>query len=379
MGRNKSPSENTIRILCGKAAGMCEFEGCDKRLFYDNVTLSEFNNAYVAHIIASSPKGPRGEALLSAELSDKLDNLMLMCADHHSLIDKSISGPRDYPVERLKAMKKNHEEKIDKLCSMFYIPKTEIVLFSSPIKGKIGANVDYKQAAKAIIPDKQPASSYGTTILVSSVNDYTSVEYWTDCSRQLQMYYDKVLFNPYIQLNIADFSLFPIAPIPLIVKLGELIGDKIPCDIYQKTREPDTWCWQSKKATNSFAEELTIQDAGSNIALILSLTNDIQIDRIPDKQKYKSIYKIKASQFDVDCIGSKSDLSLFWHQYQHTCEKIINTYGTNCSVDLFPAMPVSAAFEVGRRYMPNIYPKITIFDDCNGFFKTLTIGGKNND
>jgi len=37
MERNKSPSDNTIRILCGKAAGMCEFEGCNKRLFYDNL------------------------------------------------------------------------------------------------------------------------------------------------------------------------------------------------------------------------------------------------------------------------------------------------------------------------------------------------------
>ena len=51
MSRGKNPSENTIRMLCGKAAGMCEFEGCGKRLFYDNVTLSEFNNAFVAHII----------------------------------------------------------------------------------------------------------------------------------------------------------------------------------------------------------------------------------------------------------------------------------------------------------------------------------------
>ena len=51
MSRNKAPSDNTVRILCGKAAGMCEFEGCNKRLFYDNVTLAEFNNAFVAHIV----------------------------------------------------------------------------------------------------------------------------------------------------------------------------------------------------------------------------------------------------------------------------------------------------------------------------------------
>ena len=49
MGRNKAPSENTVRILCGKAAGMCEFEGCNKRLFYDGVTLSKFNILSIAN------------------------------------------------------------------------------------------------------------------------------------------------------------------------------------------------------------------------------------------------------------------------------------------------------------------------------------------
>ena len=46
MGRNKAPSENTVRMLCSKSAGICEFEGCNKRLFFDGVTLSKFNNAY---------------------------------------------------------------------------------------------------------------------------------------------------------------------------------------------------------------------------------------------------------------------------------------------------------------------------------------------
>lgn len=62
------------RMLCSKSAGMCEFEGCNKRLFFDGITLSKFNNAYVAHIIASSAEGPRGDKTLSPLLSDKLEN-----------------------------------------------------------------------------------------------------------------------------------------------------------------------------------------------------------------------------------------------------------------------------------------------------------------
>ena len=55
MGRNKAPSENTVRMLCSKSAGICEFEGCNKRLFFDGVTLSKFNNAYVGVGIVTEP------------------------------------------------------------------------------------------------------------------------------------------------------------------------------------------------------------------------------------------------------------------------------------------------------------------------------------
>jgi hypothetical protein len=37
-------------------------------------------------------------------------------------------------------------------------------------------------------------------------------------------------------------------------------------------------------------------------------------------------------------------------------------------------VPVSAAFEMGRRYMVGIYPKMVIYDRDGEFFETLTIG-----
>lgn len=380
MGRNKSPSENTVRILCGKAAGMCEFEGCNKRLFYDGVTLSTFNNAFVAHIVASSSKGPRGDKTLSPLLSDKLENLMLMCADHHKLIDTPTTGPKDYPVARLKEMKRAHEEKIEKICNLFNIPKTEVVCFSSPIKGITAVDIDYDLAAKAVLPDKQPGSSYGINVQVKSIYPYKSKEYWNDCWTQLKASFDLYMKNPILQRGNADFSVFPIAPIPLIIKLGELIGDKLSCDVYQKTRFPDTWEWQSHELTNKFGVYVFSGNTSNGaVALNISLTNDVNNDRVFSVGEYESVYKIKAETTGVDCIKSVEDLSAFWHTYQNVLDEILNKHGTECQIHLFPAIPVSAAFEVGRRYMLNTHPSVTIFDEDNGFFETLKMGVKTDD
>lgn len=375
MGRHRSPSNNTIRILCSRAAGMCQFEGCNKRLFYDGVTLSNFNNSYVAHIVASSVNGPRGDSVLSAQLSDNIDNLMLMCADHHKLIDDPTSGPIDYPVEKLKAMKRAHEEKIDNFCKLFYVPKTEIVCLLSPIKGKDNVNVDFNMAAKAVLPRKQPNASYSLDVNIRSGQPYSSKRYWEDCCAEMECWFNRNLYNKYVQYNKSDFSIFPLAPIPLIIKFGELIGDKLPCDVYQKTRYPDTWEWQSSELTNKFFIETNIdKGVGNKVALIISLSDDIQNERVLNIHSYHTVYKIKAETLGVDCIKSPEDLSAFWHIYQQVMNQILNVHGGKCQVHLFSAMPVSAAFEVGRRYMKNVYPVVTIFEADKNFFETIKLG-----
>ena len=97
-GRGKNPSPLTLRMLCANAAGRCQFEGCNKPVFIDGLTLKKFNMSNVAHIVSSDPNGPRGDTTRSHLLADKLENLMLMCPEHHKLIDDL---PDVYPEARL--------------------------------------------------------------------------------------------------------------------------------------------------------------------------------------------------------------------------------------------------------------------------------------
>ena len=118
------------------------------------------------------------------------------------------------------------------------------------------------------------------------------------------------------------------------------------------------------------------QESENRIALIISLTNDIQNERVLSVNEYQTIYKIKSVTTGVDCIKSPEDLSAFWHIFQQTMDRILNTHGRECQIHLFPSMPVSASFEVGRRYMQNAYPKITILEEDKGFFETIQLGGE---
>lgn len=369
--RGPEPTTLTIHMLCARAAGRCQFEGCNEFLFKDMITLDEFNKSNIAHIVASSPDGPRGDIIRSHQLSDKIENLMLMCMSHHKMID---ANPVKYSERMLIEMKQAHEKAITEQCGLIFKQPTELILFTSPIKGKIPVTINFNMAAEAVMPTNRLASMFGHNILVNLSAEYHTCEFWIEAGKQLMDRYNYTVRSMQSCKPDMHFSVFPIAPIPLIMKLGYLMGDKAQADIYQKTRVPDTWKWCTDSITNGFNVEETTIRSGNRIALVLSLTADIAKDRVKGVFDPDVIFTIRADRFGVDCISSTADLTAFWHKYQETCDEIRNQYTEVREIAVFPAIPVSAAFEVGRRFMPGVYPRLKIYDDDNGFFETLVIG-----
>lgn len=156
LSRGKNPSKLTIHKLWVKSAGHCQFEGCNEALFIDGVTLQELNKANVAHIAASSTDGPRGNNQ-STELSNKFENLMLLCPTHHKLVDDM---PDEFTAEILQKMKLEQESKIEDLLATVNYPKTEIIRLESPIKQQ-SVQIVYNKAVEAVRKcKKNPESTH---------------------------------------------------------------------------------------------------------------------------------------------------------------------------------------------------------------------------
>lgn len=99
-GMNMSKiKDKEIKKLYGNSAGRCNL--CSMNLCEDDVQIGE-----MAHIIAKSQNGPRGNTL---PVDNTYDNLILVCPNDHKIIDKN---PLEYPPEKLKQIKKEFEELI---------------------------------------------------------------------------------------------------------------------------------------------------------------------------------------------------------------------------------------------------------------------------
>ncbi|RMX07959.1 HNH endonuclease [Corticibacter populi] len=100
-------SDNTVKLLWGRAAGTCSNPICRTDL---TVLLEDgrgFNVGEMAHVIASSPNGPRG---VGTGGSDEYENLVLLCPTCHRTVDKAPAGT--YPVSMLHQWKQDHESSI---------------------------------------------------------------------------------------------------------------------------------------------------------------------------------------------------------------------------------------------------------------------------
>jgi len=96
-----------LKLLWGLAAARCAFPECRQELFAEEsaedsaVVLGE-----IAHIVASGDEGPRADPDFPSERRDSYENLILLCPNHHTLVDKQEGH---YAVERLRNWKSEHE------------------------------------------------------------------------------------------------------------------------------------------------------------------------------------------------------------------------------------------------------------------------------
>lgn len=369
-------SESVKFRLWGKAGGRCEYEGCNKPLWLDTLTQAEFNTAYIAHIIADKPNGPRGDENLSARLANDLSNLMLMCDEHHRLIDKiDVAG---HPLHRLREMKRKHEERIELLTSIQEDKKSHILLYGANI-GQQSAHVSRDKAAVAMRPRRYPAESHALEIgMVNSAFRDDEPHYWEIERENLRRQFNEKVRSRLQNGNIEHLSIFALAPQPLLMELGHLLSDIPAADVYQLHREPPDWKWQPHDEPFEYVVEKP-GHKGKKVSLNLSLSATIDDSRIKTVLGTDiPIWRLTSSPVAAnnDFLKSREQLALFRQIFRTLMDEIKYVHGQNAELHIFPAVPVAIALEIGRIRMPKADLPLHVYDQQNGkgFQFALSIG-----
>lgn len=367
-------STQTRLTLWTRSAGRCHI--CNAPLLGDLLSgQDELNNGYVAHIVADSPGGPRGDAILSPELADDVSNLMLLCNKHHRLIDGHKTR-HEYPVSRLLALKAAHEARIDIVTGVHPDRASHVVLYAARV-GEHDCAARLTLAKEAMLPERYPASREAIALdLARCEFEDNEADYWSVQRLNLQRQFDRKVRMQLADGHIKHLSIFALAPQPLLVELGRLLSDIPEVDVHQLHREPQGWGWRETRDPITY--EVSKRDGeGKAVALILSLSGTIADARIETVLGEAPIWRVTTMNPHNDIMHRREDLGLFRQTMRRVFDLIKNEHGQDAVIHIFPALPVSAAIEVGRVWMPKADLPLVIHDEDRvrgGFKPRLTIG-----
>jgi SMODS-associated and fused to various effectors sensor domain len=332
-------------ILWGKAAGRCQYRGCNKPLFIDALTKSEFNQAYIAHIVADVPGGPRDD----------------------------VAG---HPVKLLLEMKKEHEERIEKITDIAPDMHSHIVTY----KANVGVHtpvLTYESVREYLLPQHYPAMSSAIDLGMSNSPQRDKDEsFWRTEIETLVANFNDNLRPKLRKGEIKHLSMFAFAPIPLLIKLGTLINDIHDAEVHQPIRNPKTWKLSDhvQPLIYSITEP---QEPFPTVALNISLSGTVNNDRITSVLGNNvSIYTLTIASPFNDFLKSKKHLQDFSIEIRKLLNSIKAKYNSQTTLHVFPAMPIATAIEFGRVWMPKADMPLSIYDENtanSGFFKAIEI------
>lgn len=375
----RDPIPNRIvTLLWVRAGGRCEYDGCNQLLYKDDITLKQLNKSHIAHIIAASPNGPRGDSVKSKELQKDISNLMLLCDTHHRLIDDKVHQ-EEYTIERLTEMKQKHECRIERLTSIHNDKKSLIVTY--------GANIadnqplfQYEILKSVIAETHYPAEEYSTDLGLKSIYNEKDPNYWqteTDTlERKVKDLLDRLNNN---QNRISHISLFALAPMPLLVKLGTLLPELYDIEVYQRFREPKGWNWQKPTTAtvdNPFIINSPTVTSGQPI-LVLSISAPIR-ERVYKLYENQSadIWEVTIENPSIDILRYKKQIIYFKDTIRRVFQELKRLYPTS-TLNVHMAMPNSCAIEFGRVWMPKADLPLVLFDFFQGEeHETIKISNK---
>ncbi len=356
--------ENVRLRLAAASAGRCEFRGCNKDLYVHSVTNEPGNFAEAAHIVAFQRAGPRGGTPNRPSNINAFENLMLLCAECHHHID---TDPGKYTVEELRAHKREHEERIFAVTALGPEQRTTVIQLRANIGGQ-QVDIPPSHIREVLLP-RYPARLPGVLIDLTPIQreDQRFFEIARD---QIRRELRPALRAELETKNVQHYSVFALAPIPILACFGRELGDKVNTDLYQRHRETQSWKWEEKGIPVEYEFSIRKRGTGEQVGLILSLSGVVSDSSLSSDVRDSSwLYEItlKDQEPNREFLRVRQDLAQFRRVYQ-ALATILKNHSALRELHLFAAVPAPIAVACGQELLPKVHPDLVVYDNVKGTF-----------
>lgn len=364
-GRGREITNETAQAVWADAAGRCMFEGCGDDLTSIPLYKKRARVGYLAHIVASSPRGPRGSETQSHQLANEPSNIMLMCDKHHRLID--CQAPEDYPVDRLRTMREKHFTMARKLLdSLKYDQVIAVaVLGNLANTSTFFTEDDFRTAL--LTSNKSLAKTVYHLGRSNRRDERNTPGFWASYLREHEAQIRHLVIDSNDgAAHPLPLAIFPLHNIPTLVLAGRIIGEGRVSQIFQYHRERQSWAWdntQSPRPPGYFRVERLPGGQHEEVFISLELTAELDPRALPPELAEGQLpwIRIQCQRPRFDCIGHPADLQ----QFSEVARQAINHVQDHMRVSrvhLVAVTPASSAFRFGQFLQAGHHPEYILYD-----------------
>ncbi len=389
QGRGKAISPATAALVWHAAGGRCMYRGCGQDLSQTPLTTKAARIAYLAHIVASDPDGPRGNQE-SHKLSDDPENIMLMCDAHHRLIDRI--DEVGHTIERLRLMRDEHAGRVNYLLDGIAYPRTLLITLLADL-AQVPTNVSHTELRESVLSRKLgPLCNPINAIRRTQRDDRSRLDFWwhflKEHENDIRSFILQISNQPARSNEVAPdvLAIFPLHLVPVLVIAGRIAGEARSVEVFQYDRNRRTWRWD-ENASPSVQGSISISTLPTvqveEVILSIELTAAIDESSLPVelatavRDQVMPWIRITHTSPHYNCIRTSEDLGQFT-QVARQAIRVIQDQLRAKRVHLIGVSPASTLFRFGQLLQAGHHPIYQLYDRPDGahqFLPALTIDG----
>jgi hypothetical protein len=179
-------------------------------------------------------------------------------------------------------------------------------------------------------------------------------EFWLRAERALCDHYTR-LIQPILveRASNAHLTIAGFAPIPMLVKLGALVGDKTRANVLDLPS--DGWLWDTRDAC---PEPMFTYDVPSALPREISIV--VSISGRAVHPTALPLVEFQAVAPDRGIIRKEAHLQAFRSSFNAFLQRVTSA-GARI-VHLHPATPLAASVEIGRMMLPKTFEEIHVWE-----------------
>lgn len=371
--RTEIPPAESLKLWV-RSGGRCAL--CKKYLLEGELTVRPLLLGERAHMVgqADTAASPRGQAALPREARDLADNLVLLCPDCHSEIDKR--GVLDIvTIEWLTHQKREHETRIRQVTGLDPVRETAVLRMVADLRGR-SVELELKTAANAVITtdERFPRFSLspdgvGIEIDLRQMPGEAAptAAYWQGCVAKIDDTIEHKLVEAVRRGMVKHVSVFAFARLPLLVYLGSKLDDTYEVEIYQRHRNSASWGWTTTDAASFTVARPTT--TGPEAVLLLNVSGSIDPADLPEELGTLPTFAVSLDGArGVDALSSRASLRVFEVTIRDLLASLEEDGKVIRRLHVFGALPVSAAVALGRAHDRHVHPALAIYDRTDGAY-----------